>query len=459
MRWLASEIASIVGGELFADPAIEVTGVSTDSRQVHTDDLFVAIVGEQFDGAEFAVKAMAAGAALVLSERRIAQPCIVVHDAVFALGALAREHLRGLGGVTVVAITGSSGKTSTKDLVAQVLESAGSTVAPAGSFNNEIGLPRTVLQADEETRFLVLEMGMRGGGQIARLCRIAPPDVSVVLNIGSAHAGIIGSRDDTAAGKGEIISALHAEGTAIINRDDGFAGYFRSLAPGATVEFGFDDGFVHAQGIHLDDMARASFVLQVGETSAPVQLQLLGEHHVGNALAAAAIGHVCGLSVEAIASALSAATARSHWRMERSELPNGVTLINDAYNANPESMRSALRALALIGRHRRTWAVLGEMRELGEESMLEHDAIGRLAVRLDISHLVAIGPAGKIMQVAATNEGSWGDESAYVPDVEAAIEYVVSRWQAGDVVLVKASQSIHLERVAEALRAAASGED
>ncbi len=459
MRWLASDLASIVGGDLFADADIEVHGVSTDSRTVAPGDLFVAIVGEQFDGADFAAGAVAAGAALVLSQRRVPQPCIVVHDAVSALGAIARAHLQRLPDVTVVAITGSSGKTSTKDLVAQVLETAGSTVAPVGSFNNEVGLPRTVLQADEGTRFLVLEMGMRGGGQIARLCRIAPPDVSVVLNIGSAHAGIIGTRDDTAIGKGEIISALHADGTAIINRDDGFAGYFASLAPGAIVEFGFDEGFVHAADIRLDEMARAAFRLHIGDERAPVRLQLLGEHHVANALAAAAIGHACGLEVAAIAGALTTATARSHWRMEPIELANGVTLINDAYNANPESMRSALRALAMIGRNRRTWAVLGEMRELGDESMAEHDAIGRLVVRLDISHLVAIGPAGKIMQIAATNEGSWGDESTYVPDVEAAVAHVVSHWQPGDVVLVKASQSIHLERVAAALRAAGSRQD
>lgn len=459
MRWTASELASIVGGDLFADPAVTVTGITTDSRQVEAGDLFVAIVGEQLDGADFAPGAIEAGAVLVLAQRRVAQPCIVVRDTTAALGAIARTHLQRLTDITVVAITGSSGKTSTKDLVAQLLETAGPTVAPVGSFNNEIGLPRTVLQADESTRFLVLEMGMRGGGQIARLCSIAPPDISVVLNIGSAHVGVIGSRDDTAAGKGEIISSLHADGTAVINRDDGFAGYFRSLAPGASIDFGYDDGQVHATDIRLDEMARASFTLCIGADRAPVTLQLLGEHHVGNALAAAAIAHVCGLSTGTIAAVLSAATPRSHWRMERIELPNGVTLINDAYNANPESMRSALRALAMIGRNRRTWAVLGEMRELGDESMAEHDAIGRLAVRLDISHLVAIGPAGKIMQIAATNEGSWGDESTHVPDVEAAVEYVTSRWQPGDVVLVKASQSIHLERVAEALRAAAPGKD
>lgn len=459
MRWQAADLATIVRGELFADADLEVTGFSTDSREVVRGDCFVAIVGEQFDGAHFALSAVASGAVLVIAQQRLEQPCIVVQDAVEALGEIARAHLQQLPMVDVVAITGSSGKTSTKDLVAQVLEAAGPTVAPAGSFNNEIGLPRTVLRADESTRFLVLEMGMRGRGHIARLCRIAPPDVSVVLNIGSAHVGVTGSREDTAVGKGEIISALHADGTAIVNRDDGFANYFASLAPCPIMEFGTEDGWVHASEISLDEWTRPTFQLHIGDRSATVSLQLLGEHHVSNALAAAAIAHACGVTIDVIAPALSNATARSHWRMERMELPNGVTVINDAYNANPESMRSALRSLALMGGNRRTWAILGEMKELGESSMQEHDAIGRLVVRLDISHLVAIGQAGKIMQMAAANEGSWGDEAAHVPDIDAAVAYVLARWQPGDVVLVKASHSVHLERVAEALRAAAARED
>lgn len=459
MTWTAADLADIVGGELHAEPATPVTGIVTDSRSVGMGDAFVAIVGEKFDGAEFALQAMGSGASLVIAQRRLDQPCIVVRDTTAALGDLARAHLQALPRTRVVAITGSSGKTSTKDLAAQVLAHAGTTLAAVGSYNNEIGLPRTVLQADERTEFLVLEMGMRGGGQIAHLCDIAPPDIAVVLNVGTAHAGVIGTMDDTAAGKGEIIKALHSDGLAIINADDGYAHYFRTLASCPTLDFGFDEGFVHASEIVLDDLARAAFTLHIGDATAPVKLQMLGEHHVGNALAAAAIGHACGLATRAIAEALSQATTRSHGRMECIELDNGVTLIDDTYNANPESMRSALRALAMIGRYRRTWAILGEMRELGGLEVEEHDAIGRLAVRLDISHLVAIGRMGKIMQIAAANEGSWGDEAAHVDDADAATAYVLERWRPGDVVLVKASRSIHLERVAEALRAAGSGKD
>ena len=459
MTWTAAELATIVDGALFADEGLAITGVSTDSREVSPGDCFVALVGEQFDGADFAFDAMASGASLIIAERRLEQPCIVVGNALDALAAIARDHAATLPDLRVIAITGSSGKTSTKDLVAQVLERAGATVAPVGSFNNDIGLPRTVLRADERTRFLVLEMGMRGPGQIARLCSIAPPDVAVVLNVGSAHVGETGSREATANAKGEILTALHADGIGIVNRDDAFASLHRSLVPGRSLEFGIDGGDVHASDIRLDALARASFTLHIGGTAAPVSLRLLGEHHIANALATAAIASACGMTTAEIAQALSDATTRNPGRMEHVELPNGVTLIDDSYNANPESMRSALRALAAMGQGRRTWAVLGEMHELGSERLMEHDAIGRLAVRLDISHLVAVGSAGKLMHIAAANEGSWGDEAAHVPDAAAAAAYVIERWRPGDIVLVKASHSEHLERVAQALRAAAARED
>lgn len=459
MMWTALELAQITQGELRADPELRITGISTDTRNIATGDAFVAIVGEQFDGADFAEAAMAGGAALVIAQRDVGVPCIVVRDAQQALGRIARAHLNGLPGTTVVAITGSSGKTSTKDLVAHVLQHAGPTVAAVGSFNNEIGLPRTVLTATPDTRFLVLEMGMRGLGHIAHLCEIAPPAVAAVLNIGTAHVGVVGSREGIANAKGEILEALRADGAAIINRDDQYAQLLRSKTTARIHEFGFDEGDVHASELELDELARASFLLHIGESAAPVRLQLIGEHQVPNALAAAAIAAACGMEVTTIAAALSTARAQSRWRMEAHELPNGVTVINDAYNANPESMRSALRALAIMGRHRRTWAVLGEMRELGTESMVEHDAIGRLAVRLDISQLVAIGDAGKIMQMGAAQEGSWGDEATHVATAAEAVEYVTSRWQPGDVVLVKASRSIGLERVAQALIDAGTRED
>lgn len=459
MMWTAQQLADITRGELRAPADLRITGISTDTRDLKRGDAFIGIVGEQFDGADFAQQAIDAGAALVISARALDVPCIVVRDAQHALGAIARAHLDSLPRTTVVAITGSSGKTSTKDLIAQVLETAAPTVAPTGSFNNEIGLPRTVLSATEDTRFLVLEMGMRGLGHIATLCEIAPPDIAAILNIGSAHIGVVGSRDGIAQAKGEILQALHADGVAVINADDEYAIFHRGLTTARHVLFGLDEGDVHASDIQLDDLARPSFMLHIGTTSAPVRMQLLGEHHIANALATAAIAHACGLDVHQIANALSNARPRSRWRMECHELPNGVTVINDAYNANPESMRGALRTLAEIGRHRRTWAILGEMRELGELAIAEHDAIGRLAVRLDISKLVAIGEMGKIIQMGAAHEGSWGDEAVHVHSIDDAVEYVTAHWQPGDVVLVKASRSIGLERVAEALISAGSRKD
>ena len=459
MTWTAQQLADITRGELRAPADLVISGISTDTRDLQPGSAFVGIVGEHFDGADFAQQAIDAGAALVISARTLDVPCIVVRDAQQALGAIARAHLDALPQTTVVAITGSSGKTSTKDLVAQVLESVAPTVAPTGSFNNEIGLPRTVLTATADTRFLVLEMGMRGLGHIATLCEIAPPDIAVVLNIGSAHIGVVGSREGIAQAKGEMLQALHADGVAVINADDEYAAYHRGLTAARHLSFGFEQGDVHATDIQLDDLARASFTLHIGDDMAPVTLQLLGEHQIQNALATAAIAHACALSIEQIASGLSAAKPRSRWRMECHELPNGVTVINDAYNANPESMRGALRTLAEIGRRRRTWAVLGEMRELGDVSVDEHDAIGRLAVRLDISKLVAIGDMGKLMQMGAAHEGSWGDEAVHVQTIDDAVQYVTAHWESGDVVLVKASRSIGLERVAEALIAAGSRKD
>jgi UDP-N-acetylmuramoyl-tripeptide--D-alanyl-D-alanine ligase len=459
MNWTAGQLADITRGTLHASADIVVHGVSTDSRELLPGDVFVAIVGERFDGAEFATAAMHAGAVLVIAEREVGVPCIVVHDVQRALGMIARAHLDSLPNTKVIAITGSSGKTSTKDLVAQVLSEAGKTLSPIGSFNNEIGLPRTVLQATPDTEFLVLEMGMRGIGHIAALCDIAPPDIATVLNVGSAHIGIVGSRDGIANGKSEILQALHPDGLAVINRDDHYAPLFRERARCPHLEFGIDDGQVHASDVVLDASARPSFQLHIGSETAPVTMQQIGEHHVANALAAAAIAHACGMSTSGIAAALSSAVARSHWRMELHELANGVTVINDAYNANPESMRTALRSLAAMGKGKRTWAVLGEMRELGDVAVEEHDALGRLVVRLDISKLVAIGDMGKLIQMGAAHEGSWGDEAVHVHGIDDAVQYITERWQSGDLILIKASRSIGLERVAQALLDAGSGKN
>jgi UDP-N-acetylmuramoyl-tripeptide--D-alanyl-D-alanine ligase len=299
-------------------------------------------------------------------------------------------------------------------------------------------------------------MGMRGLGHIGYLVDIARPDVGVILNVGSAHVGMLGSREGIAEAKGELAAGLATDAVAVLNADDSQVRGMASRTAAQVVTFGESPAAsVRAESVRLDDHARASFDLvddRNGEhLSAQVALQLVGEHYVSNALAVAATALSLGVSVELVARELSNAAVQSKWRMEVSEAPGGFTVINDAYNANPESMRAALKTLVALGRGRRTWAVLGEMRELGDDALTEHDAIGRLAVRLDVSQLVCVGAGTRVMHIAASNEGSWSEESVFVPDVDAAIAFVEASVKSGDVVLVKASRSVGLERVAQAL--------
>jgi UDP-N-acetylmuramoyl-tripeptide--D-alanyl-D-alanine ligase len=479
-----AEVAQTVGGKLHDAPDPEHLTVSgpafRDSRQVVPGGLFVAIVGERADGHEFAAQTVADGAAAVLASRPVGVPAVVVDDVVAALGRLARASVARLAsdgpsadggpsaeraGLTVTALTGSAGKTSTKDLIAQVLRRLGPTVYTPGSLNNEIGLPLTALEADAETRHLVLEMGARGKGHIAYLTGIVPPRIGVVLNVGTAHLGEFGSREAIAEAKGELVEALPETGVAVLNADDAMVRPMAGRTKARVLWFGEseDPGHadVRASDVHLDESGRPSFTLTTPTGSAPLTLRLYGEHHVSNALAAAAVAHECGMPAADIAAALGEAGALSRWRMEVSERPDGVTVVNDAYNANPESMRAALRALAAIaGRgaeRRRSWAVLGEMAELGEAALVEHDAIGRLAVRLDVGRLVAVGgKEAAWLELGARNEGSWGEESVHVSDADAAIALLREQVEPGDVVLVKASRSKGLERVAEALVADAT---
>jgi UDP-N-acetylmuramoyl-tripeptide--D-alanyl-D-alanine ligase len=458
-----AEVAEATGGTLVdaPDPQARVTGpVVHDSRQVTPGALFVAVVGERVDGHDFAQRVVAdAGAVGVLATRPVGVPAVVVDDVLEALAKLAHAVTARLKDTTVVALTGSTGKTSTKDLIAQVLSDQATTVYTEGSFNNEIGFPLTALKAQADTEFLVLEMGARGKGHIAGLCAITRPRVGLVINVGTAHLGEFGSREAIAEAKGELVEALPADGVAVLNGDDPLVRGMAARTKARVVYYGAaEDATVRAEDVRFDDLQRASFTLSTPSGSAPVALKLYGEHHVSNALAAAAVATECGLGVERIAAALSEAGSLSKWRMELTERSDGVTVINDAYNANPDSMRAALRALAAIGGRgpeaRRTWAVLGEMRELGEDSLAEHDAVGRLAVRLNIATLVAVGGReAACMELGARNEGSWGEESVLVPDADSAIELLREQVRPGDVVLVKASRSVGLEKVAAALLA------
>jgi len=454
------DIAELTGGRLDSMPTEAssslVTGtVRIDSRLVTPGDLFVALPGEHTDGHDHVAAAVDAGAVAAVAGRPVGVPAVVVDDPLVALGRLAHGVLQRLPKALVVAVTGSSGKTSTKDLLAQVLAPLGPVVAPPGSFNNEIGLPLTVLQADESTRTIVAEMGARGAGHVRYLCGIAPPRVAVVLNVGVAHVGEFGDRDAIARAKAEIVEALPEDGVAVLNGDDPLVRRMAEQTPAKVVMFGESvHADVRAEEVRLDELGRASFRLVHADGSAEVSLTLHGEHHVGNALAAAAVAVELGLSVMDAAAGLSSATSLSRWRMEVTDRADGVTIVNDAYNANPDSVRAALKALVAMGATgRRTWAVLGEMRELGDSAAEEHDAMGRLAVRLDVSRLVAVGEGARAVHLGAAHEGSWGDESTFVPDAAAAVELLRAELRPGDIVLVKASRACGLEVVAESLLA------
>ncbi|MET9624900.1 MULTISPECIES: UDP-N-acetylmuramoyl-tripeptide--D-alanyl-D-alanine ligase [unclassified Streptomyces] len=458
-----AEIAEIVGGQSYdiPDPAALVTGpVVIDSREVKTGSLFAAFAGEHVDGHDYAVRAVEAGATAVLAARPVGVPAIVVADVQSALGALARAVVERLG-TDVVALTGSAGKTSTKDLIAQVLQHHAPTVWTPGSLNNEIGLPLTALRAGDDTRHLVLEMGARGIGHIRYLTGLTPPRIGLVLNVGTAHIGEFGGREQIAQAKGELVESLPPAdrgGVAVLNADDPLVRAMASRTRARVTLFGeSDEAAVRAENVRLTASGQPSFKLHTPTGCSDVTLRLYGEHHVSNALAAAAVAHELGMPVEEIATALSEAGTLSRWRMEVTERSDGVTIVNDAYNANPESMRAALRALAAMGRATRaqggrTWAVLGRMAELGDASLVEHDAVGRLAVRLNVSKLVAVGDReASWLQLGAYNEGSWGEESVHVSDARAAIDLLRSELRPGDVVLVKASRSVGLEQVALAL--------
>ena len=404
---------------------------------------------------------MAAGAVAVLATRPVPVPSVLVADVPAALAALARSVVDALPEARIAGITGSSGKTSTKDLAAQLVERLGPVIAPAGSFNNEFGHPLTVLRADASTRYLVLELSARGLGHIAYLCRVAPPRYGVVLNVGHAHAGEFGGLDQVARAKGELPEALPADGVAILNADDPRVLAMADRTQARVVTFSCAPepaargAAVRAADIRLDDLGRPSFTLLTPEGSAPVTLRLHGAHNVPNVLAAAALARELGLDLDGIADGLRTAVARSRWRMEVHQRGDGVTVINDAYNANPESVRAALDALAhLTQGGGRGFAVLGHMAELGGTSRASHQDIGEYAARLagsGVAGLIAVGEEAAPLLDGARRVPAWTGEAHAVPDGAAALELLANRLKPSDVVLVKASRAAHLEGVAAAL--------
>jgi UDP-N-acetylmuramoyl-tripeptide--D-alanyl-D-alanine ligase len=456
-----TRMAEITGATLdrAPDPHALVAGpVVIDSREAKPGGLFAALPGERVDGHDFAAAAVAAGAVAVLASRPAGVPALVVPDVQAALALLARAVIDRLPGLTIAGITGSSGKTSTKDLLAQVTERLGPTVAPAGSFNNELGHPLTVLRADERTRYLVLELGARGRGHIARLCAIAPPQLGAVLNVGRAHVGgYFADQAEVAQAKGELVEALPADGVAVLNADDPEVRAMASRTAARVITFGqAGRADVRADGVRVDPAGRASFTLVTPAGAAPVRLNLRGGHNVSNALAAAALAGALGMTPADVADALTAAVARSKWRMDVMRRSDGVQVINDAYNANPESMRAALTALASMANGGRAFAVLGHMAELGGNSRAWHEEVGAFAAHTGVSGLVVVGEQATPMLAGARSVPGWRGELLHVPDGPAAAAALAGRIRPGDTVLVKASRAVALWEVAFALASEAT---
>lgn len=482
----AQDVARIVGGELaHVDPSARVyKPAEFDSRKVTEGSIFLALPGARVDGHDFIEQAVRAGATFALAARDVGQPSVVVkplgkqesnadafaHDpdgsgaaVLQALGKLARYVVDTLAQekLNVVGVTGSAGKTSTKDMLASLMRVDGLTVAPKGSFNNEIGHPYTVLQCTEETKYLVAEMSARGVGHIAHLAQIAPPTIGAVLNVGTAHLGEFGSREVIAQAKGELVEALPAAadgGIAVLNADDALVAAMAARTSAKVVYFSANpdntDADYRASDIELDDMARASFTLRVPSgQELPVRLKVFGAHQVSNALAAVAVAVEAGIAPERAAAALNEHVAASERRMDVQELRSGAIVINDSYNANPDSMRAGIDALARAASGRRqasSWAVLGQMGELGDSAVDEHEALAEYLVEREIAHLVAVGD-GTNVRALADKANDLGLNTFKVRDTDAAAKLVAEKMNPADVVLVKASYSDGMWRVADSL--------
>ena len=457
-----AEIAKAISAEIKnLDSSLKVTGkIVIDSRKVSKGDLFVAINGAKVNGHDFCDVAIKQGAVAVVTAKEISGiPTLLVSNGnftsqdvdqptVIALGKLANYLLTKLPNLWKVAVTGSSGKTTTKDLLADLGKLIGPTVAPKGSFNNEIGLPQTVLECDENTRVLILEMGARRVGNIKHLCEIAKPDTSILLNIGTAHAEIFTSVEKILETKSEIIQCLSTADVAILNHED--VTFPRQKTNAQIVSFGLSGSEVSAKNVILNEKAQAQYDLEyLGKTS-QVKLKIVGSHQVSNSLAAAAAFLKKGIDIDLVAKTLSNSVAQSKWRMQIEVNKKNVTVINDAYNANPESMKSAIRTLKQIGAGKNTYAILGEMLELGELSISQHQEVAKLVQKLEIQNTIVIGSGAKSIYDFLSQNGYQG-KLHYVENVEGAIAKAKEMMQPSDVVLVKASRSIGLERVANAI--------
>jgi len=454
-----AQVAQIIDGTLIGKPNIRITGISTDSRTTKPGDLFCAILGERTDGHDHLIQAKENGAVAFLTSREVNGDQVIAPASsnnldcvIVALGKLAAHIRNQMRNVEVIGVTGSSGKTSTKDMIGQVLSHAGPTHSPIGSPNNELGLPLTILDAPLGIRYLVAEMGMRGLHHISLLCNIARPTIGVVTNVGQAHIGEVGSIEGIAIAKSELVQSLTDSDVAILNADDSRVLAMRNLTKATVFTYGFSDqADIQAQNLELTSNGSYKFDLVYRGYRTSVSVSILGEHNVMNALAAAAVGIAVGMELSQIVEALASLTQVSKWRMEVHNLPGDITIINDAYNANPESMAAALDTLRKIPGRARTWAVLGMMHELGSQSAdLHHDVIA-YGARIGISHLVVVGANGQIYGVPKLADPA--QKAVWLPDFQAATDYICNEVNSGDVVLFKASRSEQFEVLASDVQA------
>lgn len=459
---LLSEVAQIVRGVQRGPIGSEASDVLidgpvvTDSRAARAGSLYVARVGEHADGHDYAESARTNGAVATLGTRPVdATATVVVPDVQEAFVALARHVVDSIPNLNIIGITGSSGKTSTKDMLGQVLTNDGPTIAPEGSFNSEVGVPLTACRVDRATKHLVVEMGASGVGHIAYLTRITPPRIGIVLNVGHAHVGAFGSVEAIAETKRALVEALPADGVAILNHDDVLVAAMAQRTDARVITVGRTEGaHYRAVDVRLDETGRARFTLIAPDASVAVSLAVHGAHHVGNALAVLAASVESGIDLADAARSLAGAAALSRWRMEVRHLEGGITSINDAYNANPESMFAALAALAQVGEGRRTVAVLGAMRELGDDSVGAHRSVGQRAAAEGVDVVVVVGSEATPTADAASGAGI---ATHHVDDVEQAYECLVELLQPRDVVLFKSSRDSGLrylgDRIVERFKA------
>jgi UDP-N-acetylmuramoyl-tripeptide--D-alanyl-D-alanine ligase len=452
------EIAKAVDGRLIGSNATITGSVETDSRLVGQGSLFICKPGEETDGHLFAASALQAGAKGLIVERELDSSLgqVLVADSVLALGKLAAyvlERVRANGDIKVIGITGSNGKTSTKNMMREILQRHGETVAPIESYNNEVGAPISILKISSATKFLVVEMGAGGRGSIEYLMKMTKPDIGVLLKVGMAHAGEFGGIENTLRIKSELVRELEPRATLVYNADDALVASTLELTQAHTLSFGTgEDAQVRIDEPNLSLEGTSAKIHYSDGFDQPLRLRILGEHQLMNAAAALAVAEVLGLDRKQAAEALEQMKLAERWRMQLDRRADGVFVINDAYNASPDSMKAALQTLAQLGRQgHRTIAVLGEMAELGEFAIHEHDAIGRLAVRLNIDQVVSVGKAAKLIHMGASQEGSWDGESKHFESMNEALDFVRGMLEPGDVVLVKSSKSANLRHLGDDL--------